>query len=100
MNTRGLENKIKRKAIFAFYKGLKAHIKFIQETHLRENDANFWSNQWGDRMTFSHGSPHSGGVAIPFNDCLGKDISYKAAVLLFQSLIVTITDHKKLLSYW
>lgn len=44
LNTRGLQNKIKRKANFLFCKGQKAHITFLQETHSSENDVKFWSN--------------------------------------------------------
>lgn len=55
---------VKRKAIFLFCKGLKAHCICLQETHSCEEDTSFWKKQWGDEIFFSHGSNRSGGVAI------------------------------------
>lgn len=69
---------MKRKAIFLFCKGRKAHCTFLQETHVSAADCSFWSNQWGDKILFSHGSNKSAGVAICFNKCLGNVITHKA----------------------
>lgn len=78
LNVRGLKDIVKRKAVFLFCKGQKANCVFLQETHSSDLDASFWTNQWGDKIFFSHGSNRSGGVAICFNKCPGEVITYKA----------------------
>lgn len=78
LNTRGLRDHVKRKAVFLFCKGQKAHCTFLQETHSGDADATFWSNQWGEKILFSHGSNRSGGVAICFDKCPGKVVAFKA----------------------
>ena len=77
LNTRGLKDNTKRKAIFLFCKGLKANCFFLQETHSSEEDTTFWKNQWGDNIIFSHGSNRSGGVAICFYRFPGTLITSK-----------------------
>lgn len=77
-NTRGLKDSIKRKAVFLFCKGQKANCIFLQETHLDITDVKFWTQQWGDKILFSHGSNRSAGVAICFYRCPGKIIISKA----------------------
>lgn len=41
-------------------------------------DVPFWRNQWHDDIFFSHGTNHSGGVAICLQKCPGKIIFHKA----------------------
>lgn len=38
LNTRGLEDNTKRKAIFLFFKGQQAQCVFLQETHSSKED--------------------------------------------------------------
>lgn len=71
-NTRGLKDSIKRKAVFLFCKGQQTNCVFLQETHSDEADVKFWSQQWGEKNFFSHGTNRSAGVAICFNRCPGK----------------------------
>lgn len=71
LNTRGLKDKVKRKAI------LKTQCIFLQETHSCEDDTLFWKNQWGDNILFSHGSNRSGGVAICFHNFPGEIVTSK-----------------------
>lgn len=78
LNTRGLKDNLKRKAIFLHCKGFKAHCVLLQETHSCASDATYWTTQWGDKILYSHGSNRSGGVAICFNKCPGSVISHKA----------------------
>lgn len=78
LNSRGLKDITKRKALFLFCKEQKAHVIFLQETHSSEEDKTFWKNQWGDTVLFSHGSNKSAGVAICLNNCPGKIIDHKA----------------------
>lgn len=77
-NTRGLKDSIKRKAVFLYCKGQQAQCIFLQETHSDDSDVKFWSQQWGDKIFFSHGTNCSAGVAICFNRCPGKILCNKA----------------------
>lgn len=61
-----------------FCKGQQAHCTFLQETHSDISDVKFWSQQWGDKILFSHGTNRSAGVAICFNRCPGKILGEKA----------------------
>jgi len=54
LNVRGLRDNTKRKSIFLFCKGEKAHITLLQETHSTPEDEKFWVNQWGDKIIFDH----------------------------------------------
>lgn len=78
LNVRGIQNKVKRKAMFLFCKSNGSHCIFLQETHSVLTDTAFWSSQWGDKMLLSHGSSHSAGTAILFNNCPGKVIASKS----------------------
>lgn len=71
LNVRGLRESVKRKALFLYCKGQKSNCIFLQETHSSDSDVSFWSNQWGSKILFSHGSTRSGGVAILFNNFPG-----------------------------
>ena len=100
LNVRGLKDIVKRKALFLFCKGQRSQCLFLQETHSADVDATFWTNQWGDRILFSHGSNRSGGVAICFNTCPGEIITHRAdgdghwltVVLKIESLFLIITN--------
>lgn len=54
LNVRGL--RVKRKALFLFFKGKKPHCGMLQESH-------FCSSQWGDRILFDQGMNRSAGTA-------------------------------------
>uniref|UniRef100_A0A1A8QY68 Reverse transcriptase domain-containing protein n=1 Tax=Nothobranchius pienaari TaxID=704102 RepID=A0A1A8QY68_9TELE len=72
LNTRGLRNHLKRKAIFLYCKQLNTDFCFVQETHSIETDTNFWKSQWGGDLWLSHGSERSAGVCILKNRFSGK----------------------------
>lgn len=72
LNTRGLRNNLKRKAIFLYCKQLNTDFCFVQESHSIEQDANFWKSQWGGDLWLSHGSERSAGVCILKNRFSGK----------------------------
>lgn len=74
LNVKGIRNLVKRKAIFIYCRRTKADIIFLQETHSSKTDINFWKSQWGDQIVFSHGSNHSAGVAVLFNNFKGDII--------------------------
>lgn len=42
----------------------------MQETHSISNDCQYWSNEWGGKLYFSHGTNKSKGVAILFKPSL------------------------------
>lgn len=72
LNARGLRDYIKRKSTFLFCKNEKAQFFLLQETHSNDMDEKFWSNQWGDKILFSHGTNRSAGVAILLHNFPGK----------------------------
>lgn len=71
-NARGLRDSVKRKAVFLFCKNKKSHIVLLQETHSIKTDEKFWSNQWGDKIIFGHGTNRSAGTAILLHNFPGK----------------------------
>lgn len=77
LNVRGLKEMLKRKAVFLFLKGQNKNCILLQETHSSNLDVNFWTNQWGDRILFSHGTNRSAGVAVLFNKFQGDIITYE-----------------------
>ena len=65
INVRGIAEKIKRRAIFDYYRQ-RGDIICIQETHSTKELENCWRNEWGGRILFSHGTSSSRGVCILF----------------------------------
>ena len=63
INIRGLREKIKRKAVFDFYRD-RCDVLCIQETHSTEEDEIFWRNEWGGEVYYSHGTSAARGVAV------------------------------------
>ncbi len=72
LNARVFRDSIKRKSTFLFCKNEKAHCYLLQETHSNDIDEKFWSNQWGDKILFCHGTNRSAGVAILLNNFPGQ----------------------------
>lgn len=67
LNVNGIANAVKRKIIFNNLRDQKADIYLIQETHSSEDQSRLWTNEWGGKAFYSHGSSGSRGVAILFN---------------------------------
>ena len=67
LNVRGLNSSRKRRAIFRQLHISKFSIIFLQETYGSTDQEKVWSNEWGSKVYFCHGSKHSKGVAILFN---------------------------------
>lgn len=65
-NVRGLNNKVKRRAIFKNFRRLQADIICLQETYCTENNERFWSSEWGARALYASAESNSKGVAIFF----------------------------------
>lgn len=63
-NVRGLRETFKRRKIMRFLNQRKFDVVFIQESHSILNDEKIWTNEWGGKMYFAHGSNDSKGVAI------------------------------------
>ncbi len=72
LNTRGLRDTVKRKALFLLAKQLKTDFIFFQETHSVVNDVKFWRSQWNNDVWFAHGSERSAGVATLKNNFSGN----------------------------
>ena len=66
LNTRGIAEKVKRRAIFNYYRQ-RTDILCLQETHSTPEDELIWTNEWGGRVLFSHGTSSSRGVAVLFS---------------------------------
>ena len=74
LNTRGLRESNKRRAIFNFYRK-KCHVMCLQETHSQIEDADLWTAEWGGRAYYSHGVTNARGVAIFVNKSLRDKIT-------------------------
>ena len=60
---RGLANEQKRRAIFDFHRS-NADLLIIQETHSCTDNEQYWTNEWGGKAIFSHGTTAARGIAI------------------------------------
>lgn len=91
LNVRGLRDSIKRKAIFLFCKSKKPHCVLLQETHSNDSDEKFWTNQWGDKILFCHGTNRSAGTVL--NNFPGNIITSKKDINGHWILCVLSTEH-------
>lgn len=76
-NVNGLRDEKKRRKIFNYLHEHKFTIVCMQETHSSEEVEKVWSNEWGGKIFFAHGTSNSKGTAILFNrqiDVEVKDI--------------------------
>ena len=60
---RGINNVIKRRAIFNYYRS-RGDILCLQETHSNSSVEEIWKNKWGGEAYYSHGNQNSRGLAI------------------------------------
>ena len=70
LNVRGLRNKDKRNQIFRWSKHQKPDILFLQETYWSSDFETIVRSEWHGPCFFAHGTNHSRGVSILFNDKL------------------------------
>ena len=63
LNTRGLRETTKRRAVFNFYR-TRCDILCLQETHSTQDVEKLWASEWGGVALFSHGTSNSRGVAL------------------------------------
>ena len=75
-NVKGLQSTKKRLKVFEYLKCKVTPygIIFLQETHSTINDENKWTNEFGGKVFFSHGSSNSCGVLIGFVGSNNLDI--------------------------
>lgn len=63
LNVNGLNMYQKRRKIFRYIRGKDPDMVFLQETYSSKAIEKLWSNEWGRRLYFSHGTTNSRGVA-------------------------------------
>ena len=63
LNTRGLRDVLKRRAIFNYYRS-RAEFICLQETHSNEKDMVIWKAEWGGDILFVHGTTQARGVCV------------------------------------
>ena len=64
LNVRGLNNNVKRQAIFTWARKKKFDVLLLQETYCAIELENKWKNEWGGTIVYANGSNHSKGVMI------------------------------------
>ena len=72
LNTRGLGDPVKRRAIFNYYRS-RGNTICLQETHSSPECELSWRSEWGGEIQFSHGTSSVRGVCILFS----KDNPYR-----------------------
>lgn len=74
LNVRGLNNEIKRKALFDWLRNQSAQIIFLQETYSTQALESKWEQEWEGKIIFAHGTNHSKGTAILFKRGVAVEI--------------------------
>ena len=74
LNVRGLNNSIKRHAIFNWIKSKNIDIFMLQECYCVKEESSTWEEEWGGKCFFSYGSKHSKGTMIIFKPGLDIDV--------------------------
>lgn len=64
LNVNGLGRAKKRREIFRYVRAKNPELVLLQETYSSKENENLWSNEWGRKIYFSHGTNNSEGVAI------------------------------------
>ena len=75
-NLNGIKAETKRCTIFNLLKAQNVHIVPLQETHSLNENERVWSNEWGYRIYFSHGTNMSKGVAILMQKDFPVEVEY------------------------
>ena len=63
-NVKGLREVKKRRKVFQYIHQRQYDIICVQETHSKKEDESLWSNEFGGKIIFSHGSNDSRGTMI------------------------------------
>ena len=64
---RGLNNNLKRRAVFKYFKDRELDVVFMQEVHCNKKLVQIWQNEWGSKWHVSYGDTRSCGTVIMFN---------------------------------
>ncbi|KAJ8039510.1 hypothetical protein HOLleu_17256 [Holothuria leucospilota] len=72
-NVRGLRNCKKRRKLFAYFHRNNYDFIFLQESHSTLQDQIIWSNEWGGKAFFAHGTVFSKGVSILLKPSVSVD---------------------------
>jgi exonuclease III len=68
LNTRGLNDKLKRRDIFKRLKEQNVQIACLQDVHINDKMKNYVQNEWGLTSIISHYTSNARGVAVLFNN--------------------------------
>ena len=80
LNVRGLRNKDKRNQIFRWFRHQKSDILFLQETYWSTDLETIVRSELHGPCFFAHGTNHSRGVSILFNDKLNVQAIVKCTL--------------------
>lgn len=89
LNIRGLGNETKRRKFFRYLKDLDRDILFLQETHCTPEAEQIWSNEWGRKIWFAHGSSSARGVAVLLKR--NYPVEVDSCVALFDGRVIMLT---------
>lgn len=64
LNVNGLNNAVKRRAVFNLLRAKRGDAFFLQETHSTEKTGGMWKSEWGGDIAFAHGTSNARGVAV------------------------------------
>ena len=67
LNVHGLGNRIKRHAIFNYFKDYQLDVILVQETHGTEKSLPIWQSEWGRKIYAAQGTSSVRGAAILLN---------------------------------
>ena len=67
LNVRGLNSSRKRRHVFRWLHQQRSDIIFLQETYSLTETIKRWEAEWGGKVVASHGTTHSKGVMVLFN---------------------------------
>ena len=96
LNTKGLRDKNKRRQLFLWLREKTPSIIYLQETHSTPNDVLCWTNEWGAKALWSHGSSNSKGTAILFNSKFAFNIVKYECDTNGRSVVVDLNVNDKL----
>ena len=74
INSRGLNNIVKRKSIFRNLYKKKVDIVLVQETFCTKDKEQVWESNWGGKTLFVNGSNQSKGVALLLSNKISRNI--------------------------
>lgn len=81
VNVNGMNDSIKRKALFQKLLQDKCNVIYLQETHASDSIIKIWKAQWPGKSYWSNGTSGSRGVAILFQ----KDFDVKVLDVIYSS---------------